>query len=516
MDASPKRGKSNVPLGWSPFPLPFFPLFLHSFPRLTFRVLCPAGPPRSEMEALLFLHGDSGNKFRQLPCRTFISVGSCPYRERCVYLHDPRLLCPDAKSKSRVRDCKSLATSTFSPHTHTSPLTLHTSSLHRLRERLQKTNKEDLVLDAYFWPCLQAEQVNRYLDASKQPTVTQEYSVPPPKNDVYRGHDAATYSMWMHFCDLCEASQGSGRERARRDYRETMDCSASINTYTKERRLEVFRTLAYGEDVVDSKSSLQPMELTAPTLIKAAREVSSVDKDVTGTRQASSAPFRASAIISLPSSSNIPMSLSTPRIHGTHVSSRAEYAHAATAHPMQPAPSVVHQPQSWESASNHQSTKLARPASSRIHAFGALRAPNLDSAADHVLLEDLPAHLSFLNSPTRLAQSRIVRLFLENQCVTKPERFDSCGRDLLSIPCMPPATGPHATISLATTEETTSTTEVSSISMTTSGESCGPTSGFEVPCVSFNPYAPSFVPSGRISGLTSTRIMTTSLSHPGN
>lgn len=35
--------------------------------------------PRSASEAIF----DSSAKFRQLPCRTFISVGTCPYRERC-------------------------------------------------------------------------------------------------------------------------------------------------------------------------------------------------------------------------------------------------------------------------------------------------------------------------------------------------------------------------------------------------------------------------------------------------
>ncbi len=30
----------------------------------------------------------NANKYRQLPCRTFIAVGTCPYRDRCVYLHD--------------------------------------------------------------------------------------------------------------------------------------------------------------------------------------------------------------------------------------------------------------------------------------------------------------------------------------------------------------------------------------------------------------------------------------------
>ena len=38
--------------------------------------------PRSASEAAV----DEGNKFRQLPCRTFISVGTCPYRERCKFL----------------------------------------------------------------------------------------------------------------------------------------------------------------------------------------------------------------------------------------------------------------------------------------------------------------------------------------------------------------------------------------------------------------------------------------------
>jgi len=38
-----------------------------------------AFPPRSASEVV----SDTSNKFRQLPCRTFISVGTCPYRERC-------------------------------------------------------------------------------------------------------------------------------------------------------------------------------------------------------------------------------------------------------------------------------------------------------------------------------------------------------------------------------------------------------------------------------------------------
>ncbi len=29
--------------------------------------------------------------YRQLPCKTFIATGSCPYYQRCVFIHDPRL-----------------------------------------------------------------------------------------------------------------------------------------------------------------------------------------------------------------------------------------------------------------------------------------------------------------------------------------------------------------------------------------------------------------------------------------
>lgn len=31
------------------------------------------------------------DKFRLLPCRTFISTGCCPYHDKCVFLHDPRV-----------------------------------------------------------------------------------------------------------------------------------------------------------------------------------------------------------------------------------------------------------------------------------------------------------------------------------------------------------------------------------------------------------------------------------------
>jgi len=45
-------------------------------------------------------------KCRQLPCRTFISTGSCPYGDRCVFLHDLSIVSRPIyiRSKRKSRD----------------------------------------------------------------------------------------------------------------------------------------------------------------------------------------------------------------------------------------------------------------------------------------------------------------------------------------------------------------------------------------------------------------------------
>lgn len=42
------------------------------------------------------------SKCRQLPCRTFISTGSCPYGDRCVFLHDPSIVSKPVYIRSKV------------------------------------------------------------------------------------------------------------------------------------------------------------------------------------------------------------------------------------------------------------------------------------------------------------------------------------------------------------------------------------------------------------------------------
>jgi hypothetical protein len=58
----------------------------------------------------LLLSTTSGNnlcqaaiKCRQLPCRTFISTGSCPYGDRCVFLHDLSIVSRPIYIRSKVR-----------------------------------------------------------------------------------------------------------------------------------------------------------------------------------------------------------------------------------------------------------------------------------------------------------------------------------------------------------------------------------------------------------------------------
>lgn len=125
-----------------------------------------------------------------------------------VYLHDPRCICKEAKTKTR------------------------------------RKNKEDVVLDALFWPVMPYSMVAAKLDMNRQPHVIQSYSVPLPQPDQYRKHDTAVYSMWMHFVDFCLAnSESSGLRDA-----DASPCFSApdkpYNSYTEEQRLKFFQFLS--------------------------------------------------------------------------------------------------------------------------------------------------------------------------------------------------------------------------------------------------------------------------------
>jgi hypothetical protein len=126
-----------------------------------------------------------------------------------VYLHDPRCICHEAKTKTR------------------------------------RKNREDTVLDSMFWPIMPYPVVASKLDTNHQPHVIQTYNVPPPQDDAFHRHDLAVYSIWMHFVDCCQAISESENCPYPAD---NAPCFAApnlpLNSYTKQPRLPVFRTLS--------------------------------------------------------------------------------------------------------------------------------------------------------------------------------------------------------------------------------------------------------------------------------
>jgi hypothetical protein len=123
------------------------------------------------------------------------------------------------------------------------------------KTKTRKKNKEDIIIDSLFWPVLPFAAVNQRLDSSRQPHVIQRYSVPPPQQDQYHRHDAAVYSMWMHFVTFCGLLTGGEQFDFEADALSFMhmDCRkdhlASYQEALERKRLEkAHRTMSYGYD----------------------------------------------------------------------------------------------------------------------------------------------------------------------------------------------------------------------------------------------------------------------------
>lgn len=216
----------------------------------------PAQVARSAAEELF----DASSKFRQLPCRTFISVGTCPYRERCVYLHDPRCICKDAKTKTR------------------------------------RKNKEDMMPDSLFWPVMPYDMVASKLDANQQPHVIQQYQVPYPQNDKYQPHDRALYSIWMNFVDSCVANSNSDPNSDSQEMQCYKAPDVSINIHTCMMRLPIFMLFSQSNgkplSIYDIRECKPKIKLQATTT-KKADDSSPLEKNKTlpFTSPSSTSPF---------------------------------------------------------------------------------------------------------------------------------------------------------------------------------------------------------------------------------
>lgn len=162
---------------------------------------------------LISQHASQQFKCRQLPCRTFISTGTCPYGDRCVFLHDPSITAR--------------------------PLSL----------KAKRKSADDTATDAFFWPTMSLDSVMGKVDAKKMPHISQPYVVPCPSAHGFAmsNNDRAVFSMWEHFLDFCKADAQSVVSVPRRV--PPLNALAPVNPYTGKRRLPVLMKLSQNKSL---------------------------------------------------------------------------------------------------------------------------------------------------------------------------------------------------------------------------------------------------------------------------
>ena len=132
-----------------------------------------------------------------LPCKTFVSIGDCPFRNRCMYIHDMRIQCPQPLKTSRA-----------------------------------KTRKNDPDTDLFYWPSMEGDSTS--------------YVVP--------SDDPSMFSIWSHFVDFCQdckqqyhhSHHGSHHKQQHHQHRKLSNSAADaeLNQFTHQKRLPVFVKLA--------------------------------------------------------------------------------------------------------------------------------------------------------------------------------------------------------------------------------------------------------------------------------
>ena len=155
-------------------------------------------------------------------------------------------------------------------------------------------NKEDIVVDSFFWPML------KYNSKS----VEDEYDVPIPEKDEFEGHDEAIYSIWQHYVDFCikskvvhskmisfdqksvssrnaEAKKILNKYSHRSGVREPLDQQRNdgVNRYISKDRLSVFQHLSKGEPL-PAFSDAASIDVEAKQLAEGQKEGREEDFDL--------------------------------------------------------------------------------------------------------------------------------------------------------------------------------------------------------------------------------------------
>eukprot|EP01038_Epipyxis_sp_PR26KG_P013433 gene13433-18011_t len=183
--------------------------------------------PRSKAESI-YISCSKNLKQLQLPCRTFIAVGCCPYGEKCAYLH--------------FDWCVS-------------------NSFHR---NAKGKNKEMIVSDSFFWPPISSTPIEGFSTYNGR---TGYYSVPLPQKSEpdYYLHDRGLYSLWSHFYYqsilFSSLSPYQTNNRFYNQYKshETIlnilrfqSSKSKLNMFTHDSRLECFIYLSQGQSISTS------------------------------------------------------------------------------------------------------------------------------------------------------------------------------------------------------------------------------------------------------------------------
>ena len=122
----------------------------------------------------------------QLPCKTFISCGTCAYRGRCHFIHDKRVFNKSHKSITK-------------------------------RENPKDTLK-DTTDNIFYWPKMNISYNNNYLYLCENTNNQPEYNY------------LSIYSIWNHFIDTLNNNNH--------------DNNSVINKYTNRNRLNIFVKLS--------------------------------------------------------------------------------------------------------------------------------------------------------------------------------------------------------------------------------------------------------------------------------